>query len=175
MIIKFLAWLAVIWIGLWLLSQLLSWLPLIVFVIGGAIALCCVYALLPENFRLPGVEQWLNPNWKTIPVAPSTNPSSSISTFSPESSLPSTTPTPQTPIQPLPPQPPLDFSRAIARTGGKLPDRETLAAKLREKVIGQEIAVDTLVRVVLGKLAAQKNPKPLVILLPGPTGTGRPR
>ncbi len=173
MIFKILAWLAVIWIGLWLLSQLLSWLPLIVFVIGGAIALCCVYALLPENFRLPGVEQWLNPNWKTIPVAPSTNPSSSISTFSPESSLPSTTPTPQTPIQPLPPQPPLDFSRAIARTGGKLPDRETLAAKLREKVIGQEIAVDTLVRVVLGKLAAQNNPKPLVILLPGPTGTGK--
>lgn len=173
MIFKILAWLAVIWIGLWLLSQLLSWLPLIVFVIGGAIALCCVYALLPENFRLPGVEQWLNPNWKTIPIAPSTNPSSSSSTFSPESSLPSTTPTPQTPIQPLPPQPPLDFSRAIARTGGKLPDRETLAAKLREKVIGQEIAVDTLVRVVLGKLAAQKNPKPLVILLPGPTGTGK--
>ncbi len=173
MIFKILAWLAVIWIGLWLLSQLLSWLPLIVFVIGGAIALCCVYALLPENFRLPGVEQWLNPNWKTIPIAPSTNPSSSISTFSPESSQLSTTSTPQTPIQPLPPQPPLDFSRAIARTGGKLPDRETLAAKLREKVIGQEIAVDTLVRVVLGKLAAQKNPKPLVILLPGPTGTGK--
>lgn len=171
MIFKILAWLAVIWIGLWLLSLLLSWLPLIVFLVGGAIALCCVYALLPESFRLPGVEQWLNPTWKTIPIAPIADISSSISPSSPESSQPHSTP--QTPVQVLPPQPPLDFSRVMARTGGKLPDRETLTAKLREKVIGQETAVDTLVRVVLGKLASEKNPKPLVVLLPGPTGTGK--
>lgn len=172
MIIKFLAWLAVIWIGLWLLSQLLSWLPLIIFAIGGAIALCCVYALLPENFRLPGIEQWLNPDWKPIPITPSTDTSNGTSTSSPESSQPSTTPTPQAP-QLLSPQPPLDFSRATVRTGGKLPDREALTSKLKEKVIGQEIAIDTIVRVVLGKLASEKNPKPLVVMLPGPTGTGK--
>ena len=171
MIFKILAWLAVIWIGLWLLSQLLSWLPLIIFAIGGAIALCCVYALLPENFRLPGIEQWLNPDWKPIPITPSTDTSNGTSTSSPESSQPSTTPTPQAPQ--LSPQPPLDFSRATVRTGGKLPDREALTSKLKEKVIGQEIAIDTIVRVVLGKLASEKNPKPLVVMLPGPTGTGK--
>lgn len=114
MIFKILAWLAVIWIGLWLLSLLLSWLPLIVFLIGGAIALCCVYALLPETFRLPAVEQWLNPDWKTIPIAPIADISSSISPSSPESSQRHTTP--QTPVQVLPPQPPLDFSPFVART-----------------------------------------------------------
>lgn len=171
MIFKILAWLAVIWIGLWLLSQLLSWLPLIVLLIGGTIALCCIYALLPDNFRLPGIEQWLNPDWKAVPIAPSPAISgTSVSgTSSPDSSQP---PTVQTPVQ-LPPQPQLDFSRVMGSTRGKLPDREELTAKLKEKVIGQEMAVDTLVRVVLGKLASEKNPKPLVVLLPGPTGTGK--
>ncbi|MDJ0576591.1 MAG: AAA family ATPase, partial [Xenococcaceae cyanobacterium MO_234.B1] len=56
--------------------------------------------------------------------------------------------------------------------GGKLPDREELKAKLKQKVIGQEAAIDTLVRMVMGKLAA-KNSKPLVVFLPGPTGTGK--
>lgn len=49
--------------------------------------------------------------------------------------------------------------------------REKSAQRCREKS-GQEAAIDTLVRMVMSKLAA-KNPKPLVIFLPGPTGTGK--
>lgn len=48
-----------------------------------------------------------------------------------------------------------------------------LTQELREKVIGHSGAIATLVKLVRGKIAAQKSPKPLVILLPGPTGTGK--
>ena len=72
-----------------------------------------------------------------------------------------------------PVQPDLDFSIIRPRIGGKLPTRDELKGKLQSKVIGQQAAIDTLVRVVLGKLAAEKNPKPLVVFLPGPTGTGK--
>ena len=166
MILKILAWIAVIWIGLWILSLVLSLFPLILLLVGGVVAICCVYALLPENFRLPAVERWLNPDWQTMPITSSPTSSSPESTQSPT--------TPQTSTQ-LPPaaQPQLDFSRVVPRTGGKLPERETLTAKLKEKVIGQSAAIDVLVRVVLGKLASEKNPKPLVVMLPGPTGTGK--
>lgn len=166
MILKVLMWIAVIWIGLWILAAVFSLLPLILLMVGGVVALCCVYALLPENFRLPAVERWVNPDWRTMPASPNTNGSESTSTQS--------STTPQTPVQLAPAaQPQLDFTRVIPRTGGKLPDRETLTIKLKEKVIGQEAAIDVLVRVVLGKLASEKNPKPLVVMLPGPTGTGK--
>lgn len=162
MIFKVIWWLIIVWIGFWILTQVLAWLPLILFFLAGAVALCCVYALLPESFRLPAVERWLNSGWETIPPVPSLPNGSGSSQPDNSGSL--------HPAQPAQPQ--LDFN-IVPRTGGKLPDREALTAKLKEKVIGQEAAIDTLVRVVLGKLAAQKNPKPLVILLPGPTGTGK--
>lgn len=168
MIFKVVAWIGLIWIGLWILCQVLSWLPFLLFLAGSAVAACCVYALLPENFRLPAVERWLDPEWQPLlsgastPSLPSTPPSST--------QLPSVSPPPTQPIPATQPQ--LDFSQIVPRTG-KVPERETLTAKLKEKVIGQEAAIDILVRVVLGKLAAQKSPKPLVILLPGLTGTGK--
>lgn len=54
-----------------------------------------------------------------------------------------------------------------------LPTAAELTEKLRKQVIGHSEAVSTLVKLVRGKIAAQKSPKPLVILLPGPTGTGK--
>lgn len=165
MIFKVTGWLIVGWLAFLIISQVLAWLPLIVLFIGSAIALCCVYALLPENFRLPSIEGWLNPDWQPQ-LAPSSGSPSSPSSDSPQSPG-FTSPSPPQAIQPD-----LDFSRII-RAGAKLPDRETLIAKLKQKVIGQEVAIDTLVRVVMGKLAAQKSVKPLVVMLPGPTGTGK--
>lgn len=54
-----------------------------------------------------------------------------------------------------------------------LPTAEELTNALRQKVIGHQEPITNLVKLVRGKLAAQKSPKPLVILLPGPTGTGK--
>jgi SpoVK/Ycf46/Vps4 family AAA+-type ATPase len=54
-----------------------------------------------------------------------------------------------------------------------LPTAEELTNQLRQKVIGHQESIASLVKLVRGKLTAQKSPKPLVILLPGPTGTGK--
>lgn len=88
-------------------------------------------------------------------------------------------PTLQTPTVTEPPhhesqlqQPELQFDSIKFNFGGKVPDREELKAQLKKKVIGQEQAINTLVKVVIAKLAA-KNRKPLVVFLPGPTGTGK--
>lgn len=69
-------------------------------------------------------------------------------------------------------QPELQFDSIKFNFGGKVPDREELKTQLKKKVIGQEAAINTLVKVVIAKLAA-KNRKPLVVFLPGPTGTGK--
>ncbi len=66
----------------------------------------------------------------------------------------------------------MNFDTIRFNSGGRLHDREELKAKLKQRVIGQEAAIDTLVRMVMSKLAG-KNSKPLVIFLPGPTGTGK--
>lgn len=174
--IKVLGWLAVILVGLWIVSVIITFLPFLLLIAGGAIALCCVYALLPENMRVAAIEKWVYPNLQPVSSAPAAggaNTDSSDSTSSPASDSPISAPSSPTPAQ-LPPaqQPELNFV-ITPRTGGKLPDREEFTAKLKQKVIGQETAIEILVRVVLGKLAAQQNPKPLVVLLPGPTGTGK--
>lgn len=172
MIQKILLWIVVAWIGLFILTQILAWLPAILLVIGGGIAICCLYALLPDGLRLPAIENWLGTSSYTpaasLPNSPQTSspPDSSDAPSSGESTKSSTPPA-------APVQPQLDFSKIIPRTGGKLPDRDELVAKIRAKVIGQDLAIETLTRVLLGKLAAQNSPKPLVILLPGPTGTGK--
>ena len=54
-----------------------------------------------------------------------------------------------------------------------LPTAEELTHKLRQKVIGHQEPITNLVKLVRGKIVAKKNPKPLVILLPGLTGTGK--
>ncbi|MDL5052658.1 AAA family ATPase [Oscillatoria laete-virens NRMC-F 0139] len=54
-----------------------------------------------------------------------------------------------------------------------LPTAEELTHQLRQKVIGHQEPIANLVKLVRGKIAAQNSPKPLVILLPGPTGTGK--
>lgn len=171
MIIRVIGWIALCWLALFIVSQILAWLPVIVLLFGISIAVCCVYAYLPENFRLPSVEKWLNPDWH-----PQLAPSSPSGTYSGSGSSPTSSDSPESPgsspSSSSPKQPDIDFSQ-IMRAGPKLPDRETLITKLKQKVIGQEAAIDTLVRATMGKLASQKSVKPLVCLLPGPTGTGK--
>ncbi|HEY5138490.1 MAG TPA: AAA family ATPase, partial [Methylococcales bacterium] len=54
-----------------------------------------------------------------------------------------------------------------------IPTQEELVGKLRARVIGQEKAIDTLALFTRGWLARKNSTKPLVVLLPGPTGTGK--
>jgi AAA+ superfamily predicted ATPase len=54
-----------------------------------------------------------------------------------------------------------------------LPTIKELTNKLSQRVIGHQSAISNLVKLVRGKIAARNSPKPLVILLPGPTGTGK--
>ncbi|WP_017720321.1 AAA family ATPase [Kamptonema formosum] len=54
-----------------------------------------------------------------------------------------------------------------------LPTAEELTRQLRQKVIGHQEPIANLVKLVRGKIAAQKSPKPLVLVLAGPTGTGK--
>ncbi|WP_353845745.1 AAA family ATPase [Crocosphaera sp.] len=51
--------------------------------------------------------------------------------------------------------------------------KEYLLEYLHYRIIGQRTAIETLVIRTMGKLKARRNLKPLVILLPGPTGTGK--
>jgi AAA domain (Cdc48 subfamily) len=56
-----------------------------------------------------------------------------------------------------------------------VPSKEALVAAIARNVVGQRAAIDTIAMYVRGKLGAKdigKN-KPLVLLLPGPTGTGK--
>lgn len=144
-------------------STILNLLPFVLFFIAVILAVCCTYALLPPYFRLPGIELWLNPDWEAPSKRrsfPSNPPSSSPSFHNPNSSMPQ--------IQ----QPQLDFENlTVAR--GRIPNREELITFLKTKVIGQDKAIETLVRVLMGKLAAEQSSKPMVILLAGPTGTGK--
>lgn len=54
-----------------------------------------------------------------------------------------------------------------------LPTTEELTQAIRQKIIGHQQQIATLVELVRGKIAAQRSPKPLLIMLPGPTGTGK--
>lgn len=197
MVWRILGWLLVGCIAFWILGVVLAFLPfllgLLFKIILALSAVCSLYALLPQNFRVPKIELWLNPEWQServpnlepqpvlvgssVTTSPNTSDSDSDDDDAKEpiSKLP---PPPQLPKItnseiPKPVQPELNFEKIIPRFGGKLPDRNELKNKLGTKVIGQDAAIDVLVRVVLGKLAAQNNPKPLVIFLPGPTGTGK--
>jgi ATP-dependent Clp protease ATP-binding subunit ClpA len=156
-------------------STLISLFPFLLFLGAATIAVCCVYALLPENLRLPSLEMWLYPDWQpSIKPAPTRPPPTSELPTSPKSDTPPSTSTlPATPTRrEQHSQPPLDFENIpIAR--GRLPSREQLIAFLKSKVIGQDAAIETLVRYVLSKLASQNDSKPLVILLAGTTGTGK--
>lgn len=193
---RILSWLLVGCIVIWILGIVLAVLPfflgLLFKVILALSAICSLYALLPENLRIPKVERWFNPDWQKnripnlepqpvlVGTSVTTSPapkddSTPESSGKPDAKLP---PPPQIPKFtepeiPFPVQPELNFDTIVPRIGGKLPEREELKSKLQTKVIGQESAIDTLVRVVLGKLAAHKSPKPLVVFLPGPTGTGK--
>jgi len=51
--------------------------------------------------------------------------------------------------------------------------QEELVGRLQERVIGQERAIDTLALFTRGWLSRKEGGKPLVVLLPGPTGTGK--
>ena len=183
MIVKILLWLFAIYLLFWLLAILLSLTPIIFLILITAVALLCIYSLLPAKFRINAFEQWLGVQRK--PKTHNTNPVSSTPTnnnvptseSSPEledSEPDLTPPTIQPEPEPEPEliQPELKFDTVKFNLNGKLPDREELKASLKKKVIGQDAAIDVLVRVVLGKLAS-KNNKPLVVFLPGPTGSGK--
>ncbi|MDJ0717504.1 MAG: AAA family ATPase [Prochloraceae cyanobacterium] len=177
LLIRIILWLLVIWVAFWLLSLFIKMLPLLLFIVACAAAICATYSLLPYQLRLPAIERWLDPNWQPLPPRPATPTNSpNYPNYPSNNFTPSTPHTPTSPT-PVPPprqytQPELDFTR-IARRTVKLPDREDLKAKLRAKVIGQDAAINALVRVTLAQLAAQNKTKPLVVFLPGPTGTGK--
>jgi len=177
-ICKFLQWGLIILLAFYIISVILGFLPFILLMVAVAITVCCVYALLPEAFRLPMLEAWLDPDWQPPFKIPPYSPYSpnSPSSFSPSNpSSPSVNPTSLPPNSPMPQysQPPLDFENIIAPTRGQIPNREELIAILKSQVIGQDKAIEMLVRAVIGKLAAQNLDKPLVVFLPGSTGTGK--
>jgi ATP-dependent Clp protease ATP-binding subunit ClpA len=184
MIYKVLGWLLVAWVAVWLLSQFLIFLPLLLKVTGGLIAACTVYSLLPEGFRVMAIENWLDervsspfPSPSKESYSPSTSSSFSIGTdYQDRPNENEQSQQPFLPPRPAPQpmaQPKLDFEKIKRRTT-KLPDRQQLTEHIKSQVIGQDSASEALVKVVLGKLAMQQNAsKPLVLLLPGPTGTGK--
>ena len=189
MVFKIILWLIAAWLLIWLLGILLTLLPVIFIMLLTAIALLCIYALLPAKFRINAFEQWLGVQRKprTKRDSPSTNNLTDTNPSSPDTSdnkVPDNESEPSKPVltpptiqsQPEPEpeliQPELKFDTIKFNLNGKIPDREELKASLKKKVIGQSEAIDILVRVVLGKLAS-KNSKPLVVFLPGPTGSGK--
>jgi hypothetical protein len=63
----------------------------------------------------------------------------------------------------------------LASAAPAVPTREALVEAIARNVVGQRAAIETIAMYVRGKIGAKdtgKN-KPLVILLPGPTGTGK--
>ena len=188
MLIKSIGWLLAALLLVWLLGILLALIPVIFFLLLTAVALLFLYSLFPDQFRIHTFEQWLGiKQLKTVPVdalpvdtTSGNSPSADKDKSEPaEDGEPNSTTTKLKPPKISQPQqqeelvqPELQFDTIRFNFGGRLPDREELLAKLKQKVIGQEAAIDTLVRMVMSKLAA-KNPKPLVIFLPGPTGTGK--
>ena len=178
MYLKLLPWVIVGWIALYILSALGTIIPWLIAIIGLAIALCCAYALLPPQFRYQPIEEWLGYG-KVRPQSRKPSASSNRKHQSSDTSVEKTDAedTEKIDIEEIDidveiQQPELDFA-SIFSTKDKLPDREELKALLKTKVIGQDEAIDTIVRVTLGKLAAKKSIKPLVIFLPGPTGSGK--
>ncbi len=186
MLFKIIGWCIAGWLLFWLLGNLLGLLlislPTIFFLIFTAITGLFIYSLLPKTQRNQAFENWLGiepqPNNPPVYDAPGggnvpfhDEPKDKPDNNTPVDDVIPPKPTP-TPIEPKLIQPELKFDTIRFNPGGKLPDREELKAKLKQRVIGQEAAIDTLVRIVIGKLAT-KNPKPLVVFLPGPTGTGK--
>ena len=185
MLFKIIGWCIAGWLIFWLIGNLLGLilisLPTIFFLVFTAITGLFIYSLLPKTKRNQAFENWLGiePQSNNIPVydAPGGNvPVDDVPPEKPDNNTPvddliPPKPTP-TPKEPKLIQPELQFDTIRFNPGGKLPDRAELKAKLKQRVIGQEAAIDTLVRMVMGKLAA-KNSKPLVVFLPGPTGTGK--
>lgn len=178
---KFLLWLIVGWIALYILASAGAIIPWIFAIVGTAIAICCAYALLPPQFRYQPVEEWLgykkvkrnskkrstsdNQNIKSSPDQQEDNTEEDLDT---EEDLNTEEEEYDYELE----QPELDFSN-IFSPKDKIPTREELKAKIQSGVIGQSEAIDTIVRVTIGKLAMKNNLKPRVILLPGPTGSGK--
>jgi hypothetical protein len=66
-------------------------------------------------------------------------------------------------------------SNALQQTDGTdgIPSQEELVSQLSARVIGQEKAIDDLALFTRGWLSRKEGRKPLVVMLPGPTGTGK--
>jgi hypothetical protein len=174
---KILFWLIAAWILFWLLGILLGLLPFIFIVLLTTVALLCIYSLLPAKFRIKAFEQWLGVQRKpktqsTSPVSTASSSNGNMPKDETDLTPPTIQPEPKSELEPELIQPELKFDTIKFNFNSKLPDREELKASLKKKVIGQDAAIDVLVRVVLGKLAS-KNNKPLVVFLPGPTGSGK--
>jgi len=73
----------------------------------------------------------------------------------------------------------MDYAAIAARLPAEtpVPTQEELVAAISARVVGQRPAIEVVAKRVRGKLAEVARPdratKPLVILLPGPTGTGK--
>lgn len=172
MIWQLMQWLLLLGLLFYVGSTLAGLLPFVILMVAIAIALCCTYALLPVSWRLPSLEIWLYPDWeppsRSPPHSPFSPSSPSSPSLPPDNSPPSGHSSSSTQFH----QPTLDFE-SVASVRGKLPNREQLLSYLKAQVIGQDKSIETLVRVVLGKLASQNSLKPLTILLLGTTGTGK--
>jgi ATP-dependent Clp protease ATP-binding subunit ClpA len=172
---QLLQWLLLIGLVLYIGSVLWGLLPFVLLGVAVTIAVCCVYALLPDAFRLPMLEIWLDPDWQPPTPEPSPrsppsfSPSNSPNSFTSPNSPPNNYAASTTRYN----QPSLDFENITTPIRGQIPNREEFIASLKSQVIGQDKAIEMLVRAVLGKLAAQNYNKPLVIFLGGSTGTGK--
>ncbi|MDJ0633719.1 MAG: AAA family ATPase [Xenococcaceae cyanobacterium MO_188.B29] len=186
MIFKILAWLLFGWLVFVILGNLLALIPaissLLFFLIFTGVTLLFIYSLLPREKRNSNFEDWLGLEPQTIPTDNITTDENKLTSDSdnipspvpPEIRKPQIIDSKIATKSPEPEliQPQLNFDEIRFGSNYKLPDREELKAKLKKRVIGQDAAIDTLVRMVLGKLASTSK-KPLVIFLPGPTGTGK--
>ena len=66
-------------------------------------------------------------------------------------------------------------SESVQQTDGAdgIPSQEELVSQLSARVIGQNKAIDDLALFTRGWLSRKEGGKPLVVMLPGPTGTGK--
>lgn len=157
---KILGWLFLLSIISMVVSFFIAMLPVIIYLLLVFIALVSIYSLLPKGLQIKSFETWI---YSKQSMNNQSNSSVPNHTYQTQIRVPNVVNT----------QPELDFTKIASQPAQVVPSKEQLESALKAKVIGQDTAITSLARMVRGKLASQNNPKPLVILLPGQTGTGK--
>ena len=146
---RFIVWVVIGIIAISIVQSLIQILIPIIYFLLIVIAVLCLYGLLPPKFRFAPIEKWLSNEEEKRKTATTTNTPPQFSSN-------------------------IDFNRfANFSSSNRLPDRKELKSYLKSRVIGQEEAIEPLIKVVLGKLAAENSTKPLIVFLVGPTGVGK--